>query len=296
MTEFAKVHSGKVVAKAKMPERTGYQERLYELHGFEPALAQQVEEEFFKPVDTMASDALDLLHRHGHNAPWNGKSRSAWTRFILSLLLRCPEDIEVFREWWHEDFSRTDADAEERYCQSRSSRDPETFSDFLAAQPLAVKEKYQFETFCSLVEHDKVGPKINAMEWRVLETPVDAPRLLTSDRPVIRSYPLDENGGHIALPIGPRLLFIASHDPDFLKGVLRADRRGLVKECNRQVVEGALRFVYGDDERQARFVQNRLGKDPQPRLMEQLVEKRREAAAKGLSEVDDNRKHGGHCP
>ena len=279
VTEFTKPRH-EIVARKIMPDRTGYQERLYELKGFEPSLAQQVEEKFFKPLDTWASNALTMLERHGHQASWDSHSRSAWTRFLLSLLLRCPEDIEAFREWWHEDFSRTDADAEARYQAARGAEDPETFAEFLAGQPLGIKERHQFQVFYSLVDHDSVGGKINEMDWRVLQSPPAAPAFLTSDRPIIRTNGLDQEGDHIALPIGPRLLFIASHDRGLLDGVLRTNQIALVKECNRQVVEGASRFVYGIDQNQARFIQNRFGRTPQPRLMESIVQRRRDEAAR----------------
>ncbi|WP_246648211.1 DUF4238 domain-containing protein [Rhizobium laguerreae] len=281
VTEFAKVHGGKIVTKPKMPERTGYKERLYEMQGVEPELAQQFEEKYFKPIDTMAADALEMLYRHGHNAAWTAKSRTAWTRFMMSLLLRCPEDIDAFREWWHDDFASTDAEAEARYQATRTPGDPATFSDYLDSQPLAVKERYMIEMLNSLLEHDSVGTNINNMEWRVLETPASAPRLLTSDRPVIRSNSLKGDQGHIALPIGPRLLFIASHDTCFLNGLLRADQTRLLKECNRQVVEGAVRFVYAVDEGQTRFIENRFGLSPQPRLIEQIIDRRRSARLNG---------------
>lgn len=105
---------------------------------------------------------------------------------------------------------------------------------------------------------------------------IDAPTFLTSDRPIIRTNGLAQKGGHIALPIGPRLLFIGSHDTDFLDALLHADQTCLVKECNRQIVEGASRFVYGVDQSQLRFVQNRFGKSPQPRPMEGIVKRQRD--------------------
>ncbi|MDQ0135684.1 hypothetical protein J2T08_003605 [Neorhizobium galegae] len=285
VVEFAKVHGGKVVAKPKAPEATGFKHRLYEMKGWEPKLAQQVEEGYFKPIDTMAADALEMLYRHGHNAGWTAKSRTAWTRFVLSLLLRCPEDIDAFREWWHDDFGRTDAEGEERYKKWREPSDPATFSEYLISQPLSVKEAYLFTVLNSLLEHDSVGTHINNMNWRVLETPIAGPRLLTSDRPVIRSNNLNGEKGHIALPIGPRLLFIASHDLRFLNDLLRTDQTGLVKECNRQVVEGAVRFIYASDAKQARFIQNRFGNQPQPRLMEQIIGRRR--SLDGAVEITD---------
>jgi len=43
VTEFTKPYRD-IIVKPIAPERTGYQERLYELKGYEPDLAQQVEE------------------------------------------------------------------------------------------------------------------------------------------------------------------------------------------------------------------------------------------------------------
>ena len=200
-------------------------------------------------------------------------------RFVLSLLLRCPEDIALFREWWHADFGQTDEAAEARYRAAREDGDPETFAEFLESQPLSLKERYQYEVLFSLIDHAKVGGEMNDMHWRVLQTPAEAPTLLTSDRPILRTSNIKGPQGHTVLPIGPRLLFIASPDADFLKQVLKADQVGLAKEVNRQVVEGATRFVYGVDDKQIRFVQNCFGKTPQPRLMESLI-KMRMAAAK----------------
>lgn len=194
------------------------------------------------------------------------------------LSYRCycaaPEDIALFREWWHSDFGRTDEAAEASYRAAREDGDPETFAEFLEGQPLSLKERYQYEVLFSLIDHANVGGEMNHMHWRVLQTPVKAPTLLTSDRPILRTNNIKGPQGHIALPIGPRLLFIASPDADFLKQVLTANQVGLAKEVNRQVVEGATRFVYAIDDKQLRFVQNHFGMTPQPRLMESLIEMR----------------------
>lgn len=271
VTEFTRPRKT-IVPKQVSAAATGFQDRLYELKGYEcePEQAQQVEENFFKPVDTLAHNALVLLEKHGHYANWNADSRSAWSRFIFSLLLRTPEDIHMLREWWHDDFSRTDEDAEARYRAIRNDGDPETFTKFLESQPLAAKERYQYKILFSLIDNANIVGEMNNMHWRLLQTPTQ-PTLLTSDRPILRTSNIKKSQGHVALPIGSRLLFIASPDAQFLQQVLRTDPVSLVKEVNRQVVEGATRFVYGIDESQLRFIENRFGKAPQPRFMEDLI-------------------------
>jgi hypothetical protein len=116
VVEFTMPVQGKLVKKPVKPERTGYMERLYELKGYEPGLAQQVEEKFFSPVDDIAAKALDLLYRRGHYGKWTDVQRSGWSRLMLSLMMRCPEDIALFREWWHEDFGQTNAEQEAAYA------------------------------------------------------------------------------------------------------------------------------------------------------------------------------------
>ncbi|PTV70220.1 DUF4238 domain-containing protein [Agrobacterium pusense] len=275
--QFMKVPSGEIKPLSRAPEATGFENRLYEMKGHDPTLAQRFEELYFKPLDTKAAESLELLYRHGHLAPWTPETRSDWTRFMLSLLLRCPEDIKMFRDWWTEDFGRTDPETEAKYRQQRQPGAPETFSEFLIGQPERVREAAMFTMLNTLLEGESVGTHINQMHWRVLQTPASAPLLLTSDRPVIRTNGLDSAGSHIALPIGPRFLFIASHDTQFLQGLLKANQMELVKECNRQVVGSAVRFVFASDERQKSFIQKWFGKQPQPRLMESIVGNLRKA-------------------
>lgn len=277
LVEFSRPQNGLII-KRTTPESTGFERRLYEMRGFSPELAQQVEEKFFKPVDTKASEALALLENFGHAAQWTDESRSAWSRFLISLLLRCPEDIQTFREWWYEDFSNTNEELEEKYRAERNDNHPLTFSDFLEKQPISVKEKYQFEILNSLIDHKGVLSDFNNMHWRVLKIAEAAPRLLTSDRPVIRTNGLLNKGDHLVLPLSPHLLFIASYDKDVFKGILSANQIKLAKLINQYIVEAAVRFVYSNDEVQKRFIQNRFGKTPQPRLMDSIVRMHRDEA------------------
>ncbi|HEY1943731.1 MAG TPA: DUF4238 domain-containing protein [Roseiarcus sp.] len=83
--------------------------------------------------------------------------------------------------------------------------------------------------------------------------------LLTSDRPIIMTNGISEPGGHVALPIGPKTLFIASNRQDIVKDVAGRKPEELVAFVNDRVVKQAREFVLGIDGRQLRFVQNRFG-------------------------------------
>ncbi|MDQ0324579.1 hypothetical protein J2R99_000428 [Rhodopseudomonas julia] len=276
LTEYSNPYQRKVVIEEKTAESTGYEKRLYELKGYEPALAQQVETEFFSAVDNFASRALVRLKSDGTIAPCETSNRSAWSRFVMSLLLRCPEDIAMFRELWQDYFIFTDAESESRYQARRDPGDPDTLSEYLTGLPLAERERQQFEILCMLIDHEVVGATLNEMHWWVIQTVPDAPTLLTSDRPVICTA-LNDEDGHVILPLGPRLLWIGANDVAFIDQVRLGNPVGLVNEVNRQVVEGAKRYVWGADASQLRFVKDRFGRDPQPRHLESVVARRRAA-------------------
>ena len=272
ITEYTKPHT-ELVAKRVKAESTGFAERLYELQENEPAIAQQVEEKFFKPIDTWASASLDLLERSGNNAKWDDHHRSAWSRFIISLLLRCPEDISLFRDAWNAEFIKTDNKSENSYIKKRETDDPKTLSEFLNKLSRSTKERNIFHVLNTLIDNERIGKTINDMIWHVIDLSERAHKLLTSDRTVIRTNLIEENA-HIVLPISPRRLFIACNDEGFLRKIVAVDHDKLVRECNRQTVESAVRFVYGIDDFQQKFIANRFGKTKQVRIIEQIAERR----------------------
>ena len=78
-----------VKPKRVHPDGTGYVRGLYTVPGAEPNVAEFIEREFLKPTDSVASDVLRLLLT-GQQIDWTTITRSAWSRFIISLMLRNP--------------------------------------------------------------------------------------------------------------------------------------------------------------------------------------------------------------
>jgi len=96
---------------------------------------------------------------------------------------------------------------------------------------------------------------------------------MTSDRPVVRTNSLDHRDGHIALAIGPRRLFMAAKETELVDRVNRLSPKVAIEEYNQMVVEGACKFVYATNDVSLRFVQNRMARNPQRRLMQALAER-----------------------
>ena len=268
--EFSKPRAG-IEKKTVSAEATGFEQRLYELRGFEPELAQQMEDRFFKPLDTAGSQALAILECK-FDTPLTKKTASDWTRFVMSLLLRCPEDIKLFKHKWHTQFYPASPEDEQEYLSIRGEGDPPSLAEFMDNFSVARREEHAYKIFMRLVDNKEIGNRFINLHWHVLELENSPFPLMTSDRPVIRTNGIDVKWGHLALPIGPRRLFLAYRDEDFMDELRKKSHKWIASECNRHIVEGAQRFVYSQDDRQHRFIENRFGKNPQPRLMSDIVE------------------------
>ena len=62
------------------------------------------------------------------------------------------------------------------------------------------------------------------------------------------------------LPIGPLSLFVAVNNLETENIIKSMNPRQLMEQVNDRVASQARRFVYGSDDRQLRFVANRLGR------------------------------------
>ncbi|WP_189599372.1 DUF4238 domain-containing protein [Mesorhizobium sp. M4B.F.Ca.ET.169.01.1.1] len=265
LCEFSRPFGPRVKPRMTHPTGTGFEERLYSIRDADPHVANILEERFFQVTDTQAARILERFERTGLAGEWSGDDRSAWSRFLISLVLRAPSDIAALRAHWDITFSEPDADAEQAYQDQRSISDAPTFREHLKSMPLSRSDPFLFDAFVPMIDNIKIGTRINGMFWSIANTGSAKFEFLTSDRPVVRRG-LNDPGGHIALPIGPRKLFVASSKATYDQ-FKKMNVNDLVRQVNREVVEHAEKLVFGSSDAQLRFVSNRLGAEPQPGLL-----------------------------
>src|SRR5687767_7784784 len=87
--EYGRPYGNIVKPRRSHPDGTGYVKRLYSIDGAPEDEAHSFEAGFMSPADSLAADALVKLENNG-NAEWTPRLRDAWTRFVLSLLVRNP--------------------------------------------------------------------------------------------------------------------------------------------------------------------------------------------------------------
>lgn len=266
----------RLVPNRRHPEATGFSDKLYELRGLQPDLANAVETKFFMPLDNAAADAISLMESDGNRARWDSRRRSGWAVFLHSLLVRAPEDVAAFKETWCYLMDTGElGDLEGRYQTIRKPNDAPTLRDHMKDQPADLLDRTAMKALVDILDSGNVARAIHNMLWHVIDTSDADIDFLTSDRPIIRTNGLMIEGGHLALPIGPRKLFVAAKDQASLRPILAMSRRQLVRECNRQTCDFAVKYVYGIDDSQLIFVAKHFATKDQPRLTRVLMEQRR---------------------
>jgi hypothetical protein len=262
------------------PDGTGYIRGLYTVpRNDDPRLSEFIEREFLKVTDDGAARVLQMLKRR-KEIEWTTDTRSAWSRFITSLLVRNPEYVRRLAAEVVGFFDPSNEEVNERYRVIRRPEDPETYAEHIArtghpagrASAIAVQK---------IIDNRLLGEHLNKMRWTMIWFERPRRTLLTSDRPIIMTAGLVEPDHHLALPIGPRALFVAATTKQTERAIRSWDPRRLMEHVNDRVASQAVKYVWGADDSQLRFVENRLGK--------MLPSTPLDTAVLGLPEVAPNR-------
>ena len=111
-------------------------------------------------------------------------------------------------EMWKEGIEALEADYENR----RLPTDPQTFAEYFALMNPAAPQIGAANMLMQIIDNDRVGPTVFDMHWSRIPLPKASMELLCSDRPIDRPLGFDDRRAYIALPVAPRLLFLAAHN------------------------------------------------------------------------------------
>ena len=254
LCEFSRPHKT-VATRRTHPAGTGYEVDLYRDDSLPSEHRSWLEDGFLKPVDQLASDAHRLLLAD-HIDEMSIEMRSAWSRFVISLVQRNPEKIAWIKDKWRREFARAVGKLEGDYDSRRQPADPPTFEEFRNRVGLDIGVK-QLQ---ALIDLRKTGAVINQMVWRTVKYERLTKPLLTSDRPVIMTDGLVHDHSHIVMPISPWHLFVAFTSAETERRLRALGPGELARRSNDKVASQAKKYVYGTDDNQLRFVENRLGR------------------------------------
>lgn len=226
------------------PDGTGYQGGLYSVSDYPAGQTQYIETGFLNRHDGYASRALNAMLA----APIEIdrlplRQKVAWASFLYTLQIRAPETLISHQKLFDEEISRLAAAA----ARGENVHVPPSTLKAAELIPLIASSRLIIRR---LVE----------MRWIGISTQSASYSLLTSDRPYAMSNGFERPDAHIAIPLSPSLLFFATPQPKMLDWVQSLKVDELVTLVNNKVCEQAVRFVYGVDDSQLRFVQKRFGR------------------------------------
>jgi hypothetical protein len=246
-----------VVASPIAPDNTGYEPRLYTLHGYPPEEAQVIETEFMGPhVDEPASRALKiLLSREGSSM--TEEMRVEWTRFLMAMRLRDPHSLAEHGTLAR-NLLRNELLADPQYLALRKETDPPNGYEWLEKEHPRFLDNIGKLFLARFINRGEIGDHIINMRWSTLDLTRSAVSLLTGDRPFIATHGLADARCVLAFPLSPRFLFIATNDRQPLQQLLAQSADRIAKAANANIVGQAIKHVYGNSGSHKGFVEKRL--------------------------------------
>jgi hypothetical protein len=251
----------RVKALRRYPSATGFEMDLYALNSIAVEGRAYLEERFFKLVDQQATEALMSIESN-EMSELDDDNKSGWARFIISLIHRHPEKIEALRDYALAKAIEAARETEEGRAvleKYNSSENAEQLTDRLIRQAAEVN---MANCLTAIIDSENVGNHLIKMRWSVL-TVVDSLRtFLTSDRPVVMSDGVNKPDSYIIMSIGPHKAFFACNTIEMERCVHRLPWGHIMNFTNEVVVRQACNFVFGFDDSQIAFIEDRLAKQP----------------------------------
>jgi hypothetical protein len=261
------------------PKRTGFQDRLYEMKGVPKLIAQRIEDDFMSSVDNHAAEALVLLETDASKINGDQKNKSAWSLFLISLMMRTPEDVAALNGIWEDDWERDRPIIRAQYEKKKGPDETRSLEEFIAQEDPDVRERWAMSELPELIDHQGIGQMLNDMHWFVVTAEADAPRLLTSDRPLFLSAKLGAPDCYLTLPIAPDRLFVAVNSKDSEAGFRARPQKELIEETNVRSAQQAAKYVYSGDNARLEFVDRYISTARQPSFFEDLRNLRKQKRA-----------------
>ena len=260
LSEYCHRYKG-VEARPTFPAGTGYSHGLYTFSELQGEAENFIEDVFLLKADDHASVALKYLL--AHDLDFDTGLKSAWSRFIMTLLFRSPESIQRLRERVATDLPSALQELKSEWESARREGDPKTFEEYVSSIPSRDLQQANFMLLLRIMDSKNIGTFLNRMLWGVLTFNDPRYGLLTSDRPYVMTNGINRPDGHIVLPISPDTIFVAARNKETMQLIDVACKRRelrMSEKLNHLVAMQAEKFVYGVDDSQLNFVEKRLGK------------------------------------
>jgi hypothetical protein len=212
----------------------------------------KIEKEYFGPeIDDKAAPVMRKLIEGGREALDDAQSE-AWAKFLIAQMVRVPSMIASFSAFAQQEFSKG---AQE--IASRPGR--ASFIEYAQMHEPHAGANAAVEMLETVIGSGKLNGAILNASWQIFKLDNAKFDLLIGDNPLIRMGPMASNF-LVALPLGPRVLYVAASDPGTLTNIENATQTEVVSTLNKDSVSTARKYVYARDTSQTVVVKKHLRK------------------------------------
>jgi hypothetical protein len=248
----------RVVTHPISPKNTGYERGLYRLDGYEGEQRNAIETEFMSSVvDNDGSEAMQILTA-GDLKRLTPEMGRAWVRFIMALHVRHPARVEQITAQVAELTRQSLTANPEQYDAVRRPDDPPTLLGWVEKNAPALITNRGKQLLPGIITHGAIGEIIRHMQWQTVGILRDDLDFLTSDRPLYMSHCISDDRCFIALPLSPRVAFLATRSADTFKSVLSNGIEAVVNSLNEILAGQADKYVYAAHDRHRSLVEKHL--------------------------------------
>ena len=259
------VEAGRLIDRRVYPEQVGKKKHLYSIPGMPDGQGQILESNFFKKVDDVAAQVIARFTADPVSkiSPIDRKN---WCIFLYSLFHRTPHSLAAVKIAGEKAWRESIPEVVEQLRQDDGERNLDELERQLVDGGVTEAERLTLLGLPRLTANPNVIGFLLRMHWRVYTFPNSEREFLLSDNPVVQSDGIDQEEGHIAMPLTPRKLLVMTRDAAFQNTIAHIRPADLVRSVNTWIVESARHFVVARDLSQKRFIENRFGKWPKPAL------------------------------
>jgi hypothetical protein len=235
--------------RRRFPSETAFEYGTTTLTTYPAPVSEIVERKLMQAIDDTASKALRFLLANNVTG-LDANGRSAWARFLMSLMRRTPEGVRDLHKRLQTSFAEIDR---------LDPLPPNVTEEELAADLLGRVEQRKALLLQDLVNSRLNGTALINMPWTVAHFTNTRRKLLTSDRPYVMTNGIGHADSHIVIPISPTKCFYAAGTIEEAMKLRALSASEFIFRLNDKMAAQARRFVYGVDDSELEFVTERFG-------------------------------------
>lgn len=260
LTQFRWAH-GRMAAKRFAAKSVAKMEHLYSLQRTNTNPDVKIERDFLGPhVDDPASRAHKTILQHGIRSLITDSDRSAWSRFLVSLMLRVPVKVEYVRSKGREVLKAQLDEGPEDYLKIRGDAPETTLRDWVEKHAPSLLDDFGMMALPKLVESPLLNNALLDATWATRSLKDSRFDLLIADNPLIYIGTLASRF-LISLPITPTLMFLAFNDNRTWDNVSELSDESFIRAANLSTVRQVERYTYATNDRQESFVAKYLQRE-----------------------------------